>query len=56
MLTTKYGSSPRVRGRLCASLTGEIGGGLIPADAGQTAGWYPRMGLLAAHPRGCGAD
>ena len=50
------GSSPQVRGRLRGTAAGVLGGGLIPAGAGQTTAWRTTFSLFAAHPRRCGAD
>ena len=50
------GSSPQVRGRLDVAAWVNVVFGLIPAGAGQTRPPSDRRRVLAAHPRGCGAD
>ena len=50
------GSSPQVRGRLCAFRTVVAALGLIPAGAGQIANATINTRLSRAHPRRCGAD
>ena len=50
------GSSPRVRGRLRASMAVRVEIGLIPASAGQTRTAVPSSPAAKAHPRECGAD
>ena len=49
-----WGSSPRMRGaqRHCESDQGTDG--IIPADAGSTAGQLVRVLMPVDHPRGCG--
>ena len=51
-----YGSSPRMRGKLCAACGGGYADGLIPAHAGKT---LPRLMVARrarAHPRACGEN
>ena len=50
------GSSPRVRGRPPRGISRYSSLGLIPAGAGQTAGFSSGFASHRAHPRGCGAD
>ena len=56
MTSSAPGSSPRVRGRLRGTAAGVLGGGLIPASAGQTDGGTRTRTQPGAHPRECGAD
>ena len=50
------GSSPRMRGKHCATgaAAGEVG--LIPAHAGKTRGKPRRHSTCQAHPRACGEN
>ena len=50
------GSSPRVRGKLLATLGDEHHLGLIPACAGKTTGAAPPTASSPAHPRVCGEN
>ena len=51
-----FGSSPRVRGKLCGSPIHHASQGLIPACAGKTFRAYRSVKLQAAHPRVCGEN
>ena len=56
LISRAAGSSPRVRGKLCAARGGRNAGGLIPACAGKTP---PRLMVARrarAHPRVCGEN
>ena len=48
------GSSPRMRGALCAKISAVKCIGIIPADAGSTLMIAGRMLFKEDHPRGCG--
>ena len=50
------GSSPRVRGKLCAHSPVDTAAGLIPACAGKTIGVCFLAIRLPAHPRVCGEN
>ena len=54
--STRYGSSPRVRGRPCFRFSALYRHGLIPACAGQTGREPSKCTQPTAHPRVCGAD
>ena len=49
--STRHGSSPRGRGKLCLALCFRFRCGLIPAWAGKTAACTRRRGGIRAHPR-----
>ena len=51
-----YGSSPRVRGKLCPFGFGACLVRIIPACAGQTRLWVHRCQKRSDHPRACGAN
>ena len=48
------GSSPRMRGTLTRGFSSAVDGGIIPADAGNTAFRHGMPVQLWDHPRGCG--
>ena len=50
------GSSPRVRGKLAGCRAGAVQHRIIPARAGQTAGWRRLAPNRPDHPRACGAN
>ena len=50
------GSSPRVRGKLCARKASNTTCGLIPACAGKTLSWFTARRSRPAHPRVCGEN
>ena len=50
------GSSPRVRGKRCASASPTSNLGLIPACAGKTSPGCKRSEVELAHPRVCGEN
>ena len=54
MASTRPGSSPRMRGALCANLALGIRVGIIPADAGSTLASRMANYFAEDHPRGCG--
>ena len=51
---TGRGSSPRMRGARRPEYRVSMDWGIIPADAGSTAGWLYRGRPHRDHPRGCG--
>ena len=53
-MTCEQGSSPRMRGAQMQLRIGEGAVGIIPADAGSTAGTAGRHCADQDHPRGCG--
>ena len=48
------GSSPRVRGTRLRARLRRLRNGIIPACAGNTSSWLPRIKCLRDHPRVCG--
>ena len=48
------GSSPRMRGALCAKISAVKCIGIIPADAGSTRSQLSKRQRSQDHPRGCG--
>ena len=50
------GSSPRMRGKLCAGAGGQARGRIIPAHAGQTGITHPLPPVSTDHPRAYGAN
>ena len=55
-MSTRSGSSPRVRGKLPAYDQAQITSGLIPACAGKTAPGQSPSPMNWAHPRVCGEN
>ena len=53
---SRFGSSPRVRGKLRQHLIHGAGHRIIPARAGQTEAWARPISSNADHPRACGAN
>ena len=51
-----YGSSPRVRGKREPLDQQRVDGRIIPARAGQTAGYSLAVWVESDHPRACGAN
>ena len=55
-IPSRPGSSPRVRGKLCAWFWVHTPGGLIPACAGKTLNSHEFIWHVRAHPRVCGEN
>ena len=55
LISTRPGSSPRMRGSPAIEMRGVDGDGIIPAHAGLTAHFPMHPGRPGDHPRACGA-